>query len=143
MRSKRNKDLKKTRKFLWGSDAPTSRSGNATLFSDRKGNNLFNGIWRMPLNEVDRAGSFSTHMAKSINTLLDYASITNDWNILCEVAIHLRKAPSSDQKYLYEKQRKSFSKQAYTALKSALRAKADVVIKNKPKESQLMLLLGG
>ena len=33
------------------------RSNHASLFGDRKGNNLFNGVWRLPLSEVDRAGN--------------------------------------------------------------------------------------
>ena len=66
-----NKDLKKARKYFWGVDGAASsgaRGNNSqpSLFGDRKGNNLFNGIWRMPLNEVDRAGSFSTHMGNEI-----------------------------------------------------------------------------
>lgn len=135
MRSKRGKDLRKARKYLWGSD--NTRSG-PSLFGDRKGNNLFAGIWRMPLNEVDRAGSFSTHMGKCVNSLLDLGNVTNDYNILLEVTLQLRKPPNSDQKYLYERQRKSFSKQAYANLKKVLRSKVD---STKSAESRLSLLL--
>ena len=142
MRSSTYKDLKKARKYFWGLDGPTSRGNSQpSLFGDRKGNNLFNGIWRLPLNEVDRAGSFSTHMGKCVSNLLDLAMMTNDQAILTEVSVQLKKAPSSDQKYLFEKQRKSFCKQALTGLRKVLKARTDSYIKHKSKETQLGLLL--
>ena len=144
MRSKRNKDMKKARKYLWGSDMPTSARSAAqapSLFGERKNTNLFNGIWRMPLGEADRPGSFSTHMGKCVNTLLEYANHNQDHQILLEVAVVLRKAPNSDQKFLYEKQRKAFSKQGYADLKKVLRSRADSYRSHKSKEMQLSLLL--
>ena len=142
MRSNTFKDLKKARKYFWGIDGPTPRGNSQpSLFGDRKGNNLFNGIWRLPLNEVDRAGSFSTHMGKCVSNLLDLAMMTNDQAILTEVSVQLKKAPSSDQKYLFEKQRKSFCKQALTGLRKVLKARTDSYIKHKSKETQLGLLL--
>ena len=141
MRSKRNKDMKKARKYLWGSDIPTaSKSGQSpSLFGERKNTNLFNGIWRMPLSEADRAGSFCTHMGKCVNTLMEYANANNDYQIFLEVAVLLRKVPNSDQKFLYEKQRKSFGKQAYLDLKKILRSRADTHRQSKPKEMQFSL----
>jgi calcineurin-binding protein cabin-1 len=144
MRSKRNKDMKKARRYLWGSDMPTSARSAAqapSLFGERKNTNLFNGIWRMPLNEADRPGTFSTHMGKCVNTLLEYANHNQDYQILLEVAVLLRKVPNSDQKFLYEKQRKAFSKQGYADLKKVLRSRADSYRSNKSKEMQLSLLL--
>ena len=142
MRSTCHKDLKKARKYFWGLDGqPTAKNSQPSLFGDRKGNNLFNGIWRLPLNEVDRAGSFSTHMGKCVSNLLDLAMMTNDQGILTEVSIQLKKAPTSDQKYLFEKQRKSFCKQALTGLRKVLKARTDAYIKHKSKEAQLSLLL--
>jgi hypothetical protein len=136
--------LKKARRFLWGNDNVTTTAKSnvsASLFGDRKNNNLFNGIWRLPLSEVDRAGSFSAHMAKCINSLTEMANMTNDHSILLEISIQLRKPPNSDQKYLYEKQRRAYVKQAYVSLKRVLRSKANDSIKSKPKEAQLALLL--
>ena len=80
LRSKKKTDLKKARKILWGmeSGAPPARSGggnHASLFGDRKGNNLFNGIWRLPLSEVDRAGTFSTHVRISLLFSLEFSQI--------------------------------------------------------------------
>ena len=144
MRSKRNKDMKKARRYLWGSDMPTSARSAAqapSLFGERKNTNLFSGIWRMPLNEADRPGTFSTHMGKCVNTLLEYANHNQDHQILLEVAVLLRKAPNSDQKFLYEKQRKAFSKQGYADLKKVLRSRADSYRSHKSKEMQLSLLL--
>ena len=150
VRSEPNKNLKKAKKYLWGNDLrSTSASGNSgaannnqlALFSDRKSNNLFNGIWRLPFNEADRPGNFSTHMGKSVNTLLELATVTNDYQLLLEVAIVLRKTPNSDQKFLYEKERQSFSKQACANFKKVLRKRADSTIPKASKEAQLSQLL--
>lgn len=40
------------------------------LFADRKNNNLFNGIWRVPVDDIDRPGSFSSHMYRSTLLLI-------------------------------------------------------------------------
>ena len=76
-----------------------------------------------------------------MSNLLDLAMMTNDHSIMTEVAILLKKTPNSDQKYLYEKQRKSFGKQALTGVRKVLKAKTDTFIKHKNKEVQLGLLL--
>lgn len=114
LRSKKGKDLKKSRKYLWGIENPVPVARNssnqpASLFGDRKGNNLFNGLWRLPLSEVDRAGTFSSHMGNCLNTVLEFANMTKDHAILLDISILLRKPPNSSEKYLFEKQRVSNS----------------------------------
>merc|ERR1719436_2307988 len=91
------------------------------LFGERKSNNLFNGIWRLPISEIDRAGSFSTHINKCMSTLLDLASEMKDQTILLEVALQLRRPPDVNQKYLYERQRKSIGQLAYSSVKNVLK----------------------
>ncbi len=63
--------------MLLAGGAASSAGGNANkvsaLFGERKSNNLFNGIWRLPNSEFDRAGNFSTHMGKCTTTLLELA----------------------------------------------------------------------
>ena len=61
------KDLAKAKKFIWGVDGSAARINMLSLFGERKGNNFFNGIWRAPNPEFDRAGSFSTHMGKFVH----------------------------------------------------------------------------
>jgi hypothetical protein len=63
--------------MLLAGGAASSAGGNANkvsaLFGERKSSNLFNGIWRLPNSEFDRAGNFSTHMGKCTTTLLELA----------------------------------------------------------------------
>lgn len=61
--------------LLSAGGAANSAGGNKVnaLFGERKSNNLFNGIWRFPNSEFDRAGNFSTHMGKCTTTLLEMA----------------------------------------------------------------------
>ena len=88
LKSKKNKDIRKVQRLIWGSEtaatAPASNAANnksVSLFGERKSNNLFNGIWRLPNSEFDRAGNFSTHMAKCTNTLLEMASQIKDQQV--------------------------------------------------------------
>ena len=125
------RDIKKSQKYLWGQI--NSGSKNTTfamaLFGERKSNNLFNGIWRLPISEIDRAGSFSAHINKCMITLLDLAKEMNDQNILLEVALQLRRPPDVNQKYLYEKQRKNIAQKSYSLLNNVLKSRVDEHIK--------------
>ena len=69
------------------------------LFNERKNNNLFNGIWRIPIDEVDRPGSFSTHMYRSAFLLIRVSTTLFDFNTLCQVTIQLSKVPEAGKKY--------------------------------------------
>ena len=81
-------------------------------------------------------------MGNCINTVVELANDTKDHAILLDISILLRKPPNIDQKYLFEKQRRSFSKQAYTTLKQLLKTKVDQCINlGKSKEPQYALLL--
>jgi calcineurin-binding protein cabin-1 len=82
------------------------------LFAERKRMNLFNGIWRIPSNEVDRPGSFAAHMARSVNLLMNNAVYLDDFNTLIAMAVQLARKPEADKMYLYETERKHLSSQA-------------------------------
>ena len=91
LKSSKFKDIKKVQRFLWGNEPTSAPSSSLTagaasnkvnaLFGERKSNNLFNGIWRFPNTEFDRAGNFSSHMGKSITTLLEMASQLKDQQV--------------------------------------------------------------
>jgi len=51
------------------------------LFAEKKANNLFNGFWRYPISEFDRAGNFSAHVDKCTTTLLELASKLSDYKV--------------------------------------------------------------
>ncbi|XP_037928084.1 calcineurin-binding protein cabin-1-like [Teleopsis dalmanni] len=75
------------------------------LFYDRKTNNLFNGIWRIPSSEIDRPGSFSTHLVKCVSTLIQLLLKTDDYNLLIDIGLQLYKTPDNDKRYIKDFER--------------------------------------
>jgi calcineurin-binding protein cabin-1 len=87
------------------------------LFSERKNTNFFNvgeknvvlfrlihllivcfqGIWRIPINEIDRPGSFASHMSRCVVLLMQVLKETGDGRMLIELCIQLRKTPDADK----------------------------------------------
>ncbi|CAG0882728.1 unnamed protein product [Darwinula stevensoni] len=71
------------------------------------------GIWRIPSNEVDRPGSFASHMGRSIALLVEVLQQMKDHGMLLTLAIHLDRKPEADKMYMFETERKHMSKHAY------------------------------
>ena len=137
------KDIKTAQKYLWGNINTGLKNSifSMALFGERKSNNLFNGIWRLPISEIDRAGSFSTHISKCMTSLLDLSNELKEQSILLEVAVQLRRPPDVNQKYLYEKQRKNIALKAYSMLKDVLNSKVNEHIRfGSSQESRLEFL---
>lgn len=91
------------------------------LFCERKNNNLFNGIWRIPIDEVDRPGSFSTHMYRSAFLLIRVSTTLFDFNTLCQVTIQLSKIPEVGKKYLRDGDRLMLAKEAFDSCSAILK----------------------
>ncbi|KAK6618665.1 hypothetical protein RUM43_013056 [Polyplax serrata] len=110
-RSKEHKDIGKCRDLLLG----RYQTANGTipgLFAERKNTNFFNGIWRIPAGDVDRPGSFASHMSRSVLLLMEVLRDLKDHKMLLEICLQLRKTPEPDKKYLRENERNQLSKQA-------------------------------
>ena len=95
------------------------------MFGDRKVTNLFNGIWRSPIAELERGGSFPTHVAKCLSVLFDMLRETEDYSIFMEAVPALKKEVDGDKKYLFEKDRQAFYVEATTSLMQILNNKAE------------------
>uniref|UniRef100_A0A3P9JXR1 Calcineurin-binding protein cabin-1 n=1 Tax=Oryzias latipes TaxID=8090 RepID=A0A3P9JXR1_ORYLA len=63
------------------------------LFCERNKTNLFNGIWRIPVDEIDRPGSFASHMNRSIVLLLEVLSLLKDHDTLLKISFMLHRTP--------------------------------------------------
>ena len=96
------------------------------LFFERKHNNLFNGIWRIPIDEVDRPGSFSTHMYRSAFLLIRVSTVLFDYNTLSQVTIQLSKIPEAGKKYLRDGDRLMLAKEAFDSCSAILRKHTEV-----------------
>ncbi|CAG0913106.1 unnamed protein product [Notodromas monacha] len=100
------------------------------LFAERKRNNLFNGIWRIPSNEVDRPGSFAAHMARSVSLLIENCVQLKDYSTLLTTAAQLARKPEADKMYLYETERKSLSGHALEMSLVVLREKVNSTLES-------------
>ncbi|KAI8501248.1 hypothetical protein Bbelb_213430 [Branchiostoma belcheri] len=97
-----------------------------SLFHERNKTNLFNGIWRIPVDEIDRPGSFASHMGRCVSLLLEVLRQLNDSNTLFQLATQLHRTPDQGKKYLRDVDRTMLAKQAY---KYSLETLQDVVLK--------------
>ncbi|XP_065320599.1 uncharacterized protein LOC135928161 isoform X2 [Gordionus sp. m RMFG-2023] len=80
-----------------------------SLFGDRtkKCNSpqIFNTIWRLPVEESDRPGSFAGHVFRSAVLLARISLLTRDINTLYRLIRQTKKSPERDKKYIYENER--------------------------------------
>ncbi|XP_028680400.2 calcineurin-binding protein cabin-1 isoform X2 [Erpetoichthys calabaricus] len=115
-KSKTHKNLHWARDVLLGSSVPWQQLKHMPaqgLFCERNKTNLFNGIWRIPVDEIDRPGSFASHMNRSIVLLLEVLSQLKDHNTLLKVSCLLQRTPDQGKKYLRDVDRQVLAKQAY------------------------------
>lgn len=107
------------------------------LFSDHKNNNLFNGIWRIPTDDIDRPGSFSTHMFRSTQLLIKISWATSDLYRLLAIAIQLSKTPEVGKKYLRDVDREYLAKDTLRRCFSILKNRIEESQQNRNKLDQI------
>ncbi|XP_054272503.1 calcineurin-binding protein cabin-1-like [Macrosteles quadrilineatus] len=113
-RSKLRRNVDKARQLL------LSEGG---LFASRRHSNFFNGVWRIPSNEIDRPGSFASHMSRCVLLLVEVLRHGRDHKMLFDLALRLRDTPESDKKYLRDPEREELSNEALLLCLQALRKK--------------------
>ncbi|XP_075291207.1 calcineurin-binding protein cabin-1 isoform X6 [Opisthocomus hoazin] len=114
--SKTHKNLHWARDVLLGSGVPWQQLKHMPaqgLFCERNKTNFFNGIWRIPVDEIDRPGSFASHMNRSIVLLLNVLSQLKDYNTLLKVSSMLQRTPDQGKKYLRDADRQVLAQQAF------------------------------
>ncbi|XP_072455696.1 calcineurin-binding protein cabin-1 [Notamacropus eugenii] len=114
--SKTHKNLQWARDVLLGSSIPWQQLPHMPaqgLFCERNKTNFFNGIWRIPVDEIDRPGSFASHMNRSIVLLLQVLSQLKDYGTLLRVSSMLQRTPDQGKKYLRDADRQVLAQQAF------------------------------
>uniref|UniRef100_A0A671WZ11 Calcineurin-binding protein cabin-1 n=1 Tax=Sparus aurata TaxID=8175 RepID=A0A671WZ11_SPAAU len=109
-------NLQWARDVLLGSSVPWQQLKHMPaqgLFCERNKTNLFNGIWRIPVDEIDRPGSFASHMNRSIVLLLEVLSQLKDHDTLVKVSFMLQRTPDQGKKYLRDVDRQVLAKRAF------------------------------
>ncbi|KAG5840641.1 hypothetical protein ANANG_G00190890 [Anguilla anguilla] len=117
--SKTHQNLQWARDVLLGSSVPWQQLKHMPaqgLFCERNKTNLFNGIWRIPVDEIDRPGSFASHMNRSIVLLLEVLSQLKDHDTLLKVSFMLQRTPDQGKKYLRDVDRQVLAKRAFSSL---------------------------
>ncbi|XP_055540519.1 calcineurin-binding protein cabin-1-like isoform X2 [Wyeomyia smithii] len=99
------RSLERCRELMLGSYRTTLGNEITGLFSERRNNNFFNGIWRIPSSDFDRPGSFAVHLSKCVTVLIDTLKLSNDYKTLFDLAFQLGRTPDIDKKYLNESDR--------------------------------------
>ncbi|XP_067377712.1 calcineurin-binding protein cabin-1 isoform X2 [Channa argus] len=115
-KSKTHQNLQWARDVLLGSSVPWQQLKHMPaqgLFCERNKTNLFNGIWRIPVDEIDRPGSFASHMNRSIVLLLEVLSQLKDHDTLLKVSLMLQRTPDQGKKYLRDVDRQVLAKRAF------------------------------
>lgn len=92
------------------------------LFQEKKANNLFNGIWRIPIDDIDRPGSFNSHMFRSVFLLIRVCTVTFDYSNLGTLALQLSRVPDVGKKYLRDDDRKLLARFAFESCSLLLKA---------------------
>ncbi|KAM7416326.1 hypothetical protein PAMA_018408 [Pampus argenteus] len=114
--SKSHQNLQWARDVLLGSSVPWQQLKHMPaqgLFCERNKTNLFNGIWRIPVDEIDRPGSFASHMNRSIVLLLEVLFQLKDHDTLLKVSFMLQRTPDQGKKYLRDVDRQVLAKRAF------------------------------
>ncbi|CAD7086420.1 unnamed protein product [Hermetia illucens] len=106
------RDMEMCKNLLLGSYVTKLGNQIMGLFADRKNNNFFNGIWRIPSSEIDRPGSFSAHLVKCVVILLEVLKKSKDHKVLIDMAVQLNRPPDNDKRYIKEIDRKELCEQS-------------------------------
>ena len=148
--AKSSKDNSKTRDFLLGCPEAPDGGPQLGLFTERKISypqpkncNLFHGIWRIPNDEIDRPGSFASHMYRCVSLSLDVLPAVKDFLMVLDIALALKSTPDKDKKYLRENERHLLCEHAVQVGLQALKDKHRLLFKtnNIPRHRRLIFVL--
>lgn len=110
------KNASLSRDLLLGSNIVGENPFNVSvqgLFNEKSKTNLFQGIWRIPLDDVDRPGSFCTHMYKAVKLLIDVLHELHEWDSLLLVSSLMYRSPDAGKKYLRDNERLLLAAKAF------------------------------
>ncbi|XP_060070254.1 uncharacterized protein LOC132550231 [Ylistrum balloti] len=93
------------------------------LFVDRKPNNFFQGVWKIPVDEIDRSGSFPSHLTRSVKLLLKVLKDQKDVPKLHSIFLQLSRDPDSGKKYMRDAERIKFARLAHQYCLDAIRGR--------------------
>ncbi|GAB1609710.1 calcineurin-binding protein cabin-1-like isoform X1 [Argonauta hians] len=137
-----NKNIMYTRDILLGVVSWTQLDHLPApgLFTDRKHSNFFQGVWRIPVEEVDRSGSFASHMNRSVKLLLEVLRLQCDNMMLFQIHVQLNRTPDVGRKYLRDAERVCLSKLAFEYALDTIELQLEEVLES-DSERQIKFLM--
>nr|CDS17877.1 calcineurin binding protein cabin 1 [Echinococcus granulosus] len=115
-------DLDKAMAILMGPFDHVTKVEYGGLFKDRRQSNFFHGVWRIPTADIDRSGSFASHMYRSTLMVLEVLNKRGDWTRMLQVFHQLRKQPPEDKRgFLSEGDRVFLARRAFSLIHPTLR----------------------
>ncbi|CAG5056869.1 unnamed protein product [Parnassius apollo] len=118
---KKGKDIERCRDLMLSNFTLRCGQKLSGLFSERKHSNFFNNIWKIPIAEVDRAGSFAFHMNRSVMLTMEILKEIDDHKTLLDLSLHLQRIPEPDKKYLRDSDREELAQQAFSLCVQSLK----------------------
>ncbi|XP_071511667.1 uncharacterized protein [Diadema antillarum] len=100
---------------------PSHMVAPGLFYEQHKNRNLFQGIWRIPIQDIDRSGSFPWHMYRSVSLLVFILTQLADYRLLLQVAVKLYRTPDQGKKYLRDSDRLYLAQEAFNAYVSTVR----------------------
>ncbi|KAK6191339.1 hypothetical protein SNE40_003056 [Patella caerulea] len=141
--SKYKKNLQYAKDILLGNAHWQSLSHMETpgLFHERKTANFFQGIWKIPVQEIDRAGSFAAHMNRSIYLLLDILKQLQDNRMLYNIHVQLLRVPDTGRKFVRDAERTYLWKLAFRYTVEVMMIRSEQLLKETVEEKRLAFLM--
>ncbi|XP_072181988.1 uncharacterized protein [Diadema setosum] len=99
---------------------PSHMVAPGLFYEQHKNRNLFQGIWRIPIQDIDRSGSFPWHMYRSVSLLVFILTQLADYRLLLQVAVKLYRTPDQGKKYLRDSDRLYLAQEAFNAYVSTV-----------------------
>ncbi|XP_017475237.1 PREDICTED: calcineurin-binding protein cabin-1-like isoform X1 [Rhagoletis zephyria] len=105
------KNLQRCEELMMGQYKTSLENQINGVFYDRKWNNIFNGIWRIPSSEIDRPGNFASHLIKCTTIVIDLLYENKNHKLLVDIGLQLYKTPEQDKRYIKDCERVKLSQQ--------------------------------
>lgn len=138
--SKRSCNLQLAREYLLESGSGAADPETPGLFAERKNTNFFTGIWHTPGDEIDRAGSFATHMFRSVKLLIEILERCRDVDMLAHLVVQMNREPEIEKKYLRDVDRIFLAKTAFETAMSLASRRLDTLMNEEPPPEDAVLV---
>ncbi|OQR70640.1 calcineurin-binding protein cabin-1-like [Tropilaelaps mercedesae] len=112
-RYKRQRDPALALDFLMAKQSRPPKLCTQGLFAERRASCLFQGVWHIPADEIDRPGSFATHLYRAARLAQVIGVHQNDHEILIQIGLMLAKTPDMERKYIRDFDRTLVSQIAF------------------------------